>query len=90
MELFMFSQRTADPQPGTHYRSSRLSAVNGQYFFATREGTLEGPFLSRHDAEQSIVRYIERMAMAAKLLRHSSEHIDNLHRREAIKHNQEP
>ena len=54
-----FGQRTVDPHPGTHYRSSRLSAVNGQYFFATREGTLEGPFLSRHDAEQSITRYIE-------------------------------
>ncbi|ALN18796.1 hypothetical protein HN51_11010 [Ectopseudomonas mendocina] len=85
----MFGQRTADPQPGTHYRSSRVSAVNGQYFFATREGTLEGPYLSRHDAEQSIARYIERMTMADKLLRHSSEHIDNLQRREAIKHNQE-
>ncbi|MGX9105107.1 DUF6316 family protein, partial [Escherichia coli] len=53
----MFGQRDIDPQPGTHYRSSRLSAVNGQYFFATREGTLEGPFISRHDAEQSITRY---------------------------------
>jgi len=27
--------------------------------------------------------------MADKLLRHSSEHIDNLQRRDAIKHNQE-
>jgi len=85
----MFGQRNVDSQAGTHYRTSRLSAVNGQYFFATREGTLEGPFLSRHDAEQSITRYIERMAMADKLLRHSSEHIDNLQRRAAIKHNQE-
>lgn len=85
----MFGQHDIDPQPGTHYRSSRLSAVNGQYFFATREGTLEGPFISRHDAEQSITRYIERMTMADKLLRHSSEHIDHLQRREAIKHNQE-
>ena len=85
----MFGQRTVDPHPGTHYRSSRLSAVNGQYFFATREGTLEGPYLSRHDAEQSIQRYIERMAMADKLIRHSSEHIDSQQRRDAIKHNQE-
>lgn len=85
----MFGQRTVDPQPGTHYRSSRLSAVNGQYFFATREGTLEGPYLSRHDAEQSIQRYIERMAMADKLIRHSSEYIDSQQRRDAIKHNQE-
>ena len=80
----MLGQRNLDPQPCTHYRSSRLSAVNGQYFFATREGTLEGPFISRHDAEQSVTRYIERMAMADKLLRHSSEHIDNLQRRDCL------
>ncbi len=52
----MFGQRSLDPQPGTHYRSSRVSAVNGQYFFATREGTLEGPYLSRHDAVRLTVK----------------------------------
>lgn len=85
----MFGQRSLDPQPATHYRSSRLSSVNGQYFFATREGTLEGPFASRHDAELNVARYIERMNMAEKLLRHSSEQIDDLQRRATIKHNQE-
>lgn len=82
----MFGQRSADAQPATHYRSSRVSAVNGQYFFATREGTLEGPYPSRHDAEQSIGRYIERMGMADQLLRHSSQHIDDIERRAEIKH----
>lgn len=85
----MFGQRTADPHPATHYRSSRVSAVNGQYFFATREGTLEGPFASRHEAELSVVRYIDRVSTADKLMRHSSESIDNLQRRAAIKQNQE-
>lgn len=81
----MFAQRSADPQPQTRYRSSRLSAINGQFFFATREGTLEGPFVSRHEAEQGIVRYIERVNMANQLLRHSSEHIDSLYRRTGSK-----
>ncbi len=39
----MLGQRVGDNQAATHYRSDRISAVNGQYFFSTREGTLEGP-----------------------------------------------
>ena len=85
----MFGQRSADPHPATHYRSSRVSAVNGQYFFATREGTLEGPFASRHEAELSVIRYIDRVTTADKLLRHSSQNIDDLQRRGTIKQNQE-
>lgn len=60
----MYGQRNVDPSPGTHYRSERVSAVNGQYFFATREGTLEGPFFTRVDAEREIAFYIQRMAQA--------------------------
>lgn len=82
----MFAQRSIDSEPKTHYRSSRVSAVNGRFFFATREGTLEGPYLSRQDAEQSIAQYIERMHMSDKLLRHCNEHIDSLRRRAEIKH----
>ena len=67
----MFGQRTVDPQPGTHYRSSRVSAVNGQYFFATREGTLEGPYLTRVDAERNIDQYIRRMQEASALIARS-------------------
>lgn len=54
----MLSQRNVDHNPGTHYRSERVSAVNGQYFFSTREGTLEGPYNNRKDAEQEIAFYI--------------------------------
>lgn len=64
----MFGQRNVDPSPGTHYRSERVSAVNGQYFFATREGTLEGPFFTRVDAEREISSYIQRMAKAGDSL----------------------
>ncbi|PYC27641.1 DUF6316 family protein [Pseudomonas alcaligenes] len=63
----MFGQRQIDPAPGTHYRSERVSAVNGQYFFATREGTLEGPYFTRVDAEREITRYVLRMQQARAL-----------------------
>ncbi|MGH8433399.1 MAG: DUF6316 family protein [Pseudomonas sp.] len=56
----MFGQRTQDPAAATHYRSERVSAVNGEYFFATREGTLEGPYFTRVDAEREISVYVRR------------------------------
>lgn len=64
----MFGQRTIDPGPDTHYRSERVSAVNGQYFFSTREGTLEGPYYTRVDAERGVSAYIQRMLLAGRLL----------------------
>jgi len=64
----MFGQRQIDPSPGTHYRSERVSAVNGQYFFATREGTLEGPYFTRADAEREITSYIRRMVQAKEMI----------------------
>lgn len=64
----MFGQRTIDPAPSTHYRSERVSAVNGQYFFSTREGTLEGPYFTRVDAEREIAFYIRRMRQANDII----------------------
>ena len=64
----MFGQRNIDPTPGTHYRSERVSAVNGQYFFSTREGTLEGPYFTRVDAEREIAFYIRRMRQANDII----------------------
>ena len=57
----MFGKSKIDPAPRSHYRSERVSAINGQYFFSTREGTLEGPYFTRVDAERSIALYIRRM-----------------------------
>ncbi|MGB4074725.1 DUF6316 family protein [Pseudomonas sp.] len=64
----MFGQRNIDHNPGTHYRSARVSAVNGQYFFSTREGTLEGPYFNRTDAEREIAFYIRRMIQANDII----------------------
>ncbi|MBG6291414.1 MULTISPECIES: DUF6316 family protein [Pseudomonas] len=64
----MLGQRVGDNQAATHYRSDRISAVNGQYFFSTREGTLEGPYFTRFDAEREVAQYITRMRQAAGLM----------------------
>ena len=64
----MLGQRRVDPSPGTHYRSERVSAVNGQYFFSTREGSLEGPYFTRVDAEREIAFYIRRMIQAKDII----------------------
>ena len=64
----MLGQRVDDSQAATNYRSDRISAVNGQYFFSTREGTLEGPYFTRFDAEREVAQYITRMRQAAGLM----------------------
>jgi len=64
----MFSQRTQDAAAATHYRSERVSAVNGQYFFATREGTLEGPYFTRVDAEREIAMYVRRQLQGDEII----------------------
>ena len=57
-----------DPAPATHFRSERISSVNGQYFFSTREGSLEGPYFTRTDAEREIAFYIRRMIQANEII----------------------
>ncbi len=68
----MCGKRNIDPAPRSHYRSERVSAINGQYFFSTREGTLEGPYFTRVDAERNIDQYIRRMQQASALTARSS------------------
>lgn len=57
----MFGKREQDPAPTVHYRSDRVTRVNGEYFFSTRENTLEGPYSNRTDAERETEAYIQRM-----------------------------
>lgn len=67
----MFGKRLQDPIPTVHYRSDRVSLVNGKYFFSTRENTLEGPYFTRTDAERETEAYINRM-IESKAARQSS------------------
>ncbi|WP_296183344.1 DUF6316 family protein [Pseudomonas sp. UBA1879] len=57
----MLSKREQDPQTAVHFRSDRVSRVNGMYFFSTRENTLEGPFFTKEDAARETDAYIRRM-----------------------------
>ncbi|HEX8595263.1 MAG TPA: DUF6316 family protein [Pseudomonas sp.] len=62
----MFGKREQDPAPTVHYRSDRVTRVNGEYFFSTRENTLEGPYPSRTAAERETDAYVQRMQAAGK------------------------
>ncbi|MDH0748237.1 DUF6316 family protein [Pseudomonas sp. GD03842] len=57
----MLNKREQDPTPAVHFRTDRVSRVNGLYFFSTRENTLEGPFFTKEDAERETDAYIRRM-----------------------------
>lgn len=50
--------RSSDAEDKTRFRSDRITCENGRFFFNTREGTLEGPYLSREQAEVAAALYI--------------------------------
>lgn len=53
----MFDQRRTDSEACTQFRTSRLVQNGGQWFFFTREGTMEGPFGFQHEAEERLEIY---------------------------------
>ena len=61
-------QRAKDTRQSTYFRSERVSTINGQFFFSTREGTLEGPYFSCDEAERQVPRYIARMLQSQAIL----------------------
>jgi hypothetical protein len=50
-------KRKTDSDDKKHFRTDRFSESNGQWYFVTRENTLEGPFATRFDAAQAEDRY---------------------------------
>ena len=63
--------RANDSVARTHFRSDRISNINGKFFFATREGTLEGPYFTHNEACHGVDAYIQAMQLAGQLFRHS-------------------
>lgn len=56
----MFEQRTTDSQEmKSKFRSSRMLHEAGKWYYATREGTVEGPFDSELEASGSLYDYIK-------------------------------
>ncbi|WP_248805760.1 DUF6316 family protein [Pseudomonas sp. MWU13-2100] len=60
----MYGKRAQDSSEATHFRSHRVTVINGLFFFSTRENTLEGPFFTRDDAERETQLYLKRMQLA--------------------------
>jgi len=54
----MFDTRKDDGMPYTKFRPSRFFKEGGAWFFNTREGSTEGPFTHRHEAEAHLLNYI--------------------------------
>ena len=44
-----------------YFRSDRISVINNQFYFSTREGTMEGPYRTKEEALWEIEAYIRRM-----------------------------
>jgi hypothetical protein len=59
--VIMFGKRVEDADSATHFRAERFSLVNGEVYFSTRENTLEGPYLTREDAEREMAAYVNRV-----------------------------
>lgn len=56
----MFEQRSTDSQDvKSKFRSSRMLHEAGKWYYATREGTVEGPFDSELEASGSLYDYIK-------------------------------
>ena len=58
----MDDQRKTDIEINTLFRTSRFVQTGGKWFFFTREGTMEGPFGFKHEAEERLETYKRVMA----------------------------
>lgn len=51
-------RRTDEANSRSHFRSERLSEEGGKWYFATREGTMEGPYSDKFKALEGLQAYI--------------------------------
>ncbi|MFK7976793.1 MAG: DUF6316 family protein [Halioglobus sp.] len=55
----MSEQRRSDKaRARSHFRTERLSEEGGKWYFATREGTMEGPYSDKFKALEGLEAYI--------------------------------
>lgn len=55
----MAAKRKSDPAIApSRFRTERLTQDGGNWYFTTREGTLEGPFTSRINALNQLDMYV--------------------------------
>jgi len=53
----MYDQRRTDSQACARFRTNRFIKDGDKWFFCTREGTTEGPFGFKHEAEERLEVY---------------------------------
>ena len=61
-DFLMSDRRKKDSDAYTKFRPSRFVKEGGKWYFSTREGTMEGPFELKPDAEDRLNSYIKIMA----------------------------
>ena len=54
----MAEKRKNDVNPRSHFRTERMFMEGGQWYFHTREGTIEGPFRDMVEASTRLDSYI--------------------------------
>ena len=54
----MTGMREGDSKPGFKFRSNRFFKDAGKWYFRTREGSTQGPFKLRCDAERSLESHL--------------------------------
>jgi hypothetical protein len=54
----MQTHRDQDMENRTFFRSDRMVLQNGQWYFTTREGVLQGPFADKAEAQRELDEYI--------------------------------
>jgi hypothetical protein len=55
----MSNTRGSDTEPYNKFRPDRFLKDGGKWYFCTREGTIEGPFEFRKEAEARLAEYIK-------------------------------
>lgn len=61
-------RRRDDAGRQTWYRSDRMINDNGQWYFCTRESTIEGPFETKADAALGLRKYIRLKQLEAGIV----------------------
>ena len=54
--------RKDDLEKQARFRTDRMIKHNGEWFFCTREGTIQGPFVDQWEASYKLKKYIDAAA----------------------------
>jgi hypothetical protein len=55
----MTGRKTDSPKSGSKFRTERMVKNEGQWYFYTRENSMEGPFETKLDAQERLDVYLE-------------------------------